>query len=245
MDEIMNTEQAVQQTEGGNLSLTAIMPEEFTLCQNALIDWCKRKVALMKREQAESEENFQHALKSKFRSAPFKRMADMFGKRAEYYSKMLHALEAGYTIIPNMPLQLFAVRTDRKSVPYSIVTYQSQVPDTEAKSLPEGEGRWVNPVPLVRPVSDRDDKGNAVTKWRADSINEDIDFPLTMAKPQIMEATSRAMALNIFDEFGILPEDHKGDPMILARIIDPRPPGYREHKRVTFLIGWHLNTSVL
>jgi len=239
---------AVQQTEGGNVELTAIIPEEFTLCQNALIDWCNRKIALMKREQAESEENLEHAIKNKWRSGPFKRAADLFRKRAEFYSKMLSALEAGYTIIPNMPLQLFAVRTDKKSVPWNLVGYQSQIPDVEAKALSEGEGRWVNPAPFVKKIINDDGKGNAVAKWTADSINEEIDFPVIMAKPQIMSATSRAMALNIFDEFGILPDNSraKGDPMILARMIDPRPAFYaHERKRITFLIGWHLDTRTL
>src|SRR5436190_12111210 len=245
----MSNEQAVMQTEGGNVELTAIIPEEFQLCQNALIDWCKRKIALMKREQAESEENLAHALKSHWRTVPFKRSADMFKKRAEFYSKMLIALEAGYTIVPNMPLQLFAVRTDRKSVPWNLVSYQSQVPDIEAKSLPEGEGKWVNPIPFVKKIIDDDGKGNAVEKWSADSISDEIEFPLVMAKPQIMAATSRAMALNIFDEFGILPDNSvKGDPMILAQIIDPRNIGWggtRNKKRVTFLIGWHIDTRSL
>jgi len=159
---------------------------------------------------------------------------------------MLKALEAGYQIIPNMPLQLFAVRTDRKSVPWKLVSYQSGVPDIDAKALPEGKGKWVNPVPFVRSQETKDEKGNAITKWFADSIDEEIDFPLAMAKPQIMEATSRAMALNIFDEFGILPDNQRGDPMILAQIIDPRPQSYASlKKRVTFLIGWHLDTRIL
>src|SRR5438477_5375279 len=120
---------------------------------------------------------------------------------------MLSALEAGYTIIPNMPLQLFAVRTDRKSAPWKLVNYQSSVPDIEAKALPEGEGKWVNPVPIIRSQTTKDENGNELVKFFADSINEEIEFPLVMAKPQIMSATSYAMALNIFDEFGILPDN--------------------------------------
>jgi len=65
-----------------------------------------------------------------------------------------------------------------------------------------------------------------------------------MAKPRIMEATSRAMALKIFDDFGILPAQRKGDPMIIARIIDPRSRSYSD-KHVSFLITWHLDTRTL
>ncbi len=243
------TTESVQKIEGGNLSLTAIHPEEFTFCQQALIKWCRKKIELMKREQTENEDNLRHALKSKFRSTPFKRAAAMFGKRAEFYSKMLKALEAGYTIIPNMPLQLFAVRTTQtKTKSWKLVKWQSDISDIEAKALAESEGRWVNPNPFVTEMIRKDEKGQDVKMFYADDISEEIDFPIVMAKPQIMEATSRAMALSIFDEFGILPDNSKkGDPMILATMLDPRPSGwsYRTRKRVTFLIGWHLSTATL
>jgi len=61
-----------------------------------------------------------------------------------------------------------------------------------------------------------------------------------------MAATNRAMALKIFDQFGVLfPQAAKADPLICAEILDPRPTGYGVPKRVTFIIGWHLNTRDL
>lgn len=65
-----------------------------------------------------------------------------------------------------------------------------------------------------------------------------------MSKPKIMEATTRAMALKIFDDFGILPEERKQDPLIIARIRDPRSTAYN-HRFVSFIIAWNLNTSTL
>ena len=241
----MNSEQAVQQIEGGNVSVTATEPEEMRLCQDALIDWCKRKIALMEREAKDAEQNFEHAIKSHWKAEPFKRMADMFAKRVVFYGKMMKALEAGYHIIPNMPLQLFAVRTDRKNPNRTIVKWESDVPNTESQALPESEGQWVNPAPLVRQVPDEDENQKPILKWQATSINEDIEFPIAMAKPQIMAATSRAQAIGVFDQLGILMEGSRGDPMIIAQIRDPRPKVYGRSKLVSFLVGWHIDTRTL
>jgi hypothetical protein len=51
------------------------------------------------------------------------------------------------------------------------------------------------------------------------------------------------MALKIFDQIGIV-DASVGDPMILAQMIDPRPPVYAR-RLVSFLIAWHLNTRDL
>lgn len=96
---------------------------------------------------------------------------------------------------------------------------------------------------------------HAVKRWKFPKTRtypaewREVDFPITMAKPEIMQATTRAMALKIFDQFGILPAEAnrtgprpKGDPLVVAQIIDPRPTSDR---RVTFMIAWHLDTRVL
>jgi len=64
-----------------------------------------------------------------------------------------------------------------------------------------------------------------------------------MCKPQIMEATSRAMALKIFDRFGVFPPTQDDDPVILGQIV--HKAGQYRTKIVSFLIAWHLNTNVL
>ena len=80
-----------------------------------------------------------------------------------------------------------------------------------------------------------------------------LALPVTMAKPTIMYAATRAMALKIFDDLAILPgyapgegtNPPKGDPIIVARILDPTRSyngWYKKEHWVTFMVAWHLNT---
>ena len=85
---------------------------------------------------------------------------------------------------------------------------------------------------------------------------KDLEFPVIMAKPTIMAAATRAMALKIFDDLAILPgsapsegtRPPRGDPIIVARIKDPtrsyKSWSTKEHW-VTFMVAWHLNTRDL
>ncbi|NIN69677.1 MAG: hypothetical protein GTO63_34330 [Anaerolineae bacterium] len=78
-----------------------------------------------------------------------------------------------------------------------------------------------------------------------------------------MKATSRAMALKIFDEIGVLPSETpkgraqtrdrrqlvrsgsmRGDPILVGRLLDPRGTK-RNPKVMNFIIGWRLDTSTL
>jgi hypothetical protein len=55
-----------------------------------------------------------------------------------------------------------------------------------------------------------------------------------------MQATSRAMALEIFDEIGVFPPTKKEDPVIIGRV----NLNHKGMKRtVSFMIAWHLNTN--
>ena len=73
---------------------------------------------------------------------------------------------------------------------------------------------------------------------------KDVEFPVNMCKPVIMEATTEAMALKIFDRFGVFPSTRKKiDPVIIGQIVHKAGP-FNE-KIVSFMIAWHLNTNVL
>ena len=81
---------------------------------------------------------------------------------------------------------------------------------------------------------------------------EDVEFPLDLAKPELMRITSEAMALKLFDEIGVLRVQRddtavaKGDPVILGRIIHPVGRDYNSARtRLTFFIGWYVDTRDL
>lgn len=244
--------QGLQVAHGADLQMTANTPAGMQESQSAMIVWCERKVASMKQEWSELYGAYEHAVKHKWKADTLKRHAAIAEKRVTFYEKILAALRAGYYIVPSFPITLFAIRTDKKDPKrmYAVLRHERhQDFSQDAKILKPGEGEYKSPNPIVQTDWDerKDAAGNVVGQGYWASDWDDMEFPTNMSKPYIMEATSNAMALKIFDEIGVLPQDFKRnpDPIIAGRIIDPRPPGYGEQRKVTFLICWHLDTSTL
>lgn len=239
------------------LEVSATTPLEMAQAQDGLIAWCHRKVASMKHEAAELAENLAIAIKNKWKTNTLRRHAALAEKRVTFYEKIKAALEAGYCIVPNFPITLFAIRTD-KSKPaemYSVNNYYSLQSSTgfvkiqEAKMLPVGEGEYQNPQAPAKMTYLGEVKENNNTKQQYASCATEwgeIEFPIQMAKPSIMKTTSLAMKLKVFDQLGILlPQAAKADPLIVGEILDPRPIGYGTRKRICFIIAWHLNVRDL
>lgn len=238
----------------GELELTATTPLEMSEANGALIAWCDSKIVAMQREASELAENLAIAIKSKWKTDTLRKHAGLALKRVTFYEKLKAALEAGYYIVPNFPINLFAIRTARETplAKTYIATWKSggdfiQTPNL----LPVGEGHYKDPVPYVHESESKEvdpKTGKEVTKYMkwASAFDEEITFPIEMAKPSIMEAVSRAMALKIFDQLGILlPSAAKADPLIVGEILDPRPASRRARKRIAFIIAWHLNVREL
>lgn len=246
---------ALVSTTGLELEVSATTPLEMSQAQDGLIAWCQRKVASMQHEAAELAENLAIAVKNKWKTDTLRRHAGLATKRVTFYEKILAALQAGYCIVPNFPINLFAIRTDRdKPLEKMIVgSYEAGSSNFQqnAKILPAGEGEYKDPDPHVMMDKDetRDPATNQIkktfTQW-AYRFDDEIEFPIQMAKPAIMEATSRAMQLKIFDQLGILlPHTAKADPLIVGEILDPRSPGWGQRKRIAFIIAWHLDVRDL
>jgi hypothetical protein len=92
----------------GNLELSAQSPEEIVQCHSAMIEWCKRKIEVIRGETQELIAAAEHAKKSKWKSGTLEKHAKLSEKRVVFYSKMLGALKAGYHVIPPMPVELIA-----------------------------------------------------------------------------------------------------------------------------------------
>lgn len=248
----MNDNTALATVNPLGLELTATTPVEMQSCQTALIGWCEKKIAALQHDAAELAENLRIAIKNKWKASTLKRHAEIATQRVTFYEKIKAALQAGYCIVPNFPVTVFAIRTERdkplKKL-YVGIWKQGGNHTQKAQLLPTGEGDYKDPNPLVTTYEDREDdgKGGKKTTYQVEATNFDqVDFPINMAKPEIMEATSRAMALKIFDELGVLPDPHpKKDPLIVGRILDPRPVGYGQRKFVSFIVAWHLNVRDL
>jgi len=237
-----------------SLEVSATTPLEMANAQTQLVAWCIGKIESMKREAAELAENLAIAVRNKWSTATLRRHSQLAIKRVDFYEKIKAALEAGYCIVPNFPITMFAIRTDKSSPAKKcwIGKYESAGHNFEQdpKMLPAGEGDYKNPNPMVATKESQkcDETGKSFTQytqWASDWDTE-IMFPIEMAKPTIMEATSRAMQMKVFDQIGVLlPQAAKADPLIVGEILDPRPVGYGIRKRVAFIIGWHLDVRDL
>lgn len=204
--------------------------------QVMLIGWTSAKIAGIESEINELSEAVEHAVKNKWKATTLKNQLVKAKKTLNYYVKVREALNKGYYIVPNFPVQLFAIRTKKES-PQGYSNYFWDNHQQSAQQLPIGEGEYKNPFPLVERNRDTQNSGNnysSTTDW------DEFEFPITMAKPVIMEATSRAMALQIFDEIGVFPPTKKEDPVIIGRI-NLKHGGAT--KTVSFMIAWHLNTN--
>jgi hypothetical protein len=234
--------------KGDNLDVDAGTPDEMKQANQALIAWCEHKIKQLWVDYIELSAAWKSAQEKKWKFSTLKRHAEMANKRITFFEKIKKALQLGFYIVPSFPVTMFAVRTDRKK-PLKLISTSSW--DThEQKNLqpiPEGEGEYQNPFPIqYQRVIEKDDKGNPKkTQYWAEEFQE-LDFPITMAKPKIMEAVDRTMALKLFDDFGVLPSPYrKQDPLIVGRIKDPRKPGYGESRTVSFIIAWRLETATL
>jgi hypothetical protein len=218
--------------EQQSLTVFGTSPQEMAHGQAHLIEWCDLKLANERELLADSEQNYETARKAKWRSYPWAQRAELHKQTITYYEKIKVALEAGYWLVPPMPFDIFAYRTDREK------------PRTEQpfNALPVGEGENVG-LPSIW----RSNRGT-YRHW------QDIEFPVTLVKPQVLAATEKAMARKIFDEIGILPATVttptntmrlpvNRDPIVVARIRNPRKP--KTHAGALFFVAWWLDYNAL
>ncbi|HZZ80986.1 MAG TPA: hypothetical protein VFE62_20965 [Gemmataceae bacterium] len=251
-----------QELEGEqDVTVIARYPYQMEKCQAELIEWAKRKIAVVETESRDLAENLEIAKKNQWGTGGLYRAHQRSVKREEFYRKILAALDAGHCIVPNFPVDIIAVRTTRRNPSKGTSTDWSD-PHTQASECPpigDGEFKAANPVIYQRKIEyERDGKQITEKEYWAEAFAE-FDFPFTTAKPEILSATARAMQDKFFDEIGVLPGKKKReDPIIVGRIYDPssskendrdwagRRRSRSSHTRfVTFLIAWFVDTRTL
>lgn len=222
-----------------NIQLTALLPDQMMVAQEQLIEWCQRKIFSIEAEVTELKESIEHATASKWSTRTLKNQQAKAEKRMLFFDKMKEALKAGYYIVPNFPVDLFAIRTNREDPLQKGSTFFSDNKRQDAQELPVGEGEYKNPFPIV--VTESEQVGDKMKHYSYAEAWNDLEFPVTMLKPEIIQATNRAMALEIFDQFGVLPQTRKEDPIIVGQIINKS--GYNS-KTISFMIAWHFDTKI-
>ena len=234
-----------------NLVVLARDPDEMVKAQDGLIIWAKEKLKLEEKEEEEAKTNLDFAKKAHLRSGGWRRQVAICHTRVIYYQKLLAALEEGYCIVPEFPIDIIAVRTDKVSPPSKVIhgsKWSVSVPVVRARSLPVGEGDYVSPETVNEEweTKETNSKGEETTHRTAQALDfQPPDLPIRLVKPTILADLSKALKSKIFDEIGILPASRharRGDPMIIGRII--RRQGLQTTS-LSFLITWWIDTRSL
>lgn len=233
-----------------DINVCALSPAEMVPAQHHLIAWCGGKIQALKDECDELEIHQRLAIENGWKTSVVVSTLNRTTRRITYYEKMRAALEAGYLLVPNMPVDVLAVRVNREKQPME--TRESAWGRFDAKAqatLPAGVGRYVDETveQRSRSYAEQNEKGERVIKTQYFSGDYDeVDIPFALTKPVILQATARAMALKIFDEIGRVRNDgqsfrSKADPIMVGRLRDPR----KNAAGATFFIAWWVDTSTL
>lgn len=242
--------------EPTTVHLVAVNPQQMRDAQNGMSAWLKAKIDYLNVELVELTNAVDHAKKHKWKAGTLAGLVTKCRQRITFYEKVLKASEAGFTIIPNFPIDVFAIRVKRLHTKQSSTTTigqfsnpQNSVPDEKSDAAPVGLGTYVSPKQVGSGgMQKRLENGKEVIEkwWAPTGFAPEIDFPIIAAQTQVMTATQEAMALKIFDEVGICPQSQrrKGDPLIIGRIVLNNPKWGEPHS-CSFLIAWHLDLRTL
>lgn len=239
-----------------DFTVVAQSPSQMEAAQRSLILWAARKIQAIKVDVTEATEQLNIAKEKKWNTDAWRREVGKHEKRAEFYRKIKAALEAGYYIVPPFPIDLFAIRTDKR-VPARMTGTHSDNHDQLPRVLPIGEGRYVDPKPVrdsfvnmeSRVVNHQtgEKKSVPVTYYSATEF-DDVEFPFKLARAEVREATLTAMKHKIFDTLGVLPRQRKPDPVVCGQILVPNKKLYNHYvsnDAVTFFVAWWLDTKTL
>lgn len=235
-----------------SVHLVARDPQQMAMAKTNLAAWLRGKIQQCTTEARELGDAAGEAVTNGWKADTLDRHEKLAKKRVDFYTKVLAAVDAGYTIVPNFPLDLFAIRVNRKTPPpkqytsgYSTEGAMQSAKEIQAQVLPVEEGRYVGTMPYgLKGDYEEESGGKNVTKYFF-SVTDftQIEFPIEAARTEVMSATAEAMALRVFDQIGICPQTRKGDPLIIGRILGPGKRWSR--KEVSFLIAWHLDLRTL
>ena len=232
-----------------SVHLVARNSSEMAQAKSSLENFLTQKIAQCDTEAADLWNAYEVAQRSKWKSATLRNHHNLAVRRGDFYRKVKMAVEAGYTLVPNFPVDIFAVRVKRES-PLSKISesnYSDPTPDDiEAAAIPAETGKYVSNLPSGYKGSrkEKNAKGEEVTRYFFNTTDyTDIAFPMEAARVEVMNATAEAMAMRVFDAIGICPQTRKGDPLLIGKILGPKI-GYTQ-REISFLIAWHLDLRTL
>lgn len=246
-------------------SFVALAPSEMPQVQAEITAWVSLKIIELGKDLADARKNLRQAKAMLWAWKPWERVVRKTVQQMIYYAKIRAAVKAGFLIVPNFPAEVIAVRVDRPAPRPEGGTYPSDIntalPDL---TLGPGQGRYVDEtLPHTdlshswKDAQNQDHFRRLARVGPLEGYTEAVDFPTTLVKPIVLEATQRAMALQVFDQIGLVNQDggtvsrrgRRSDPIVVGQIFDASSPKYGRHglpqKRVTFFIAWWLDTRML
>lgn len=224
--------------------LIALDPSQLATAQHSLIEFITNKLGQAKGELAEADRIFDSLQKAKMSVIPAQRIIRRARLKITFYEKVQAALQAGYYVLPPIPCQAFAVRTDHALPPKKSgqSNWQNSV---SPRSLPIGHGEYRSDTAVREHVDTEqetrhDGKIYDVKVW-ANTDWREIEFPFLPVKPEIVAKTGEAIRQKIFDVLAISPEYRAADPMVIGQIKHWRQPT----QYMNFFVAWWLDTDTL
>lgn len=243
--------------EEADFTVVAANPQEMAGAQRSMILWAARKIQAEKELLRDAQDQIAIAAKSGWATQGWYRRLQISEDKINYYKKIKLALEAGYYIVPPFPIDVFAIRTVQKKPNTRsgwIDANHARRQGIDRKPVPAGDGEYVANEMITRPfTSTREDP---ITKERKPQVYHAphrfkvVEFPFKLAKSAVMSETSRAMALKVFDQIGIMGTAAQQqqakkravpDPIVCGQIL----PWVHNRQPVTFFVAWWLDTSTL
>lgn len=251
--------------------LVATSPVEMQAAQGDLKMWLEGRLTVLERDIIEANAALSEARKNDWATGALMSARNRAVDDETFYNKILASVEAGYTIIPDFPIQVFAVRRDRpdKEETFTfehVVSGQATFLNRPVSSdcPPAGAGEYRNPQPLLTDSTRENTRAtpeNKQPRWyttvtRYSHPAAPISFPPASARSPVMRATARAMEEKTFDQIGVcLPVRNTtggrkiqrgaraGDPLIIGQVLRKNEGG--KQRCVSFIIAWHLNLNEL
>lgn len=225
-------------------------PLEMAQAQSWLCGWAERRILRAQADLQIAEDNLTEAKEAKIRTSGWKTQVRKYQKEERFYIKLKAALDAGYFIVPDFPVNIIAVRTHSE---YAKDTkeyrHRGSVDNEDHQELEVGAGEYVDPVPPTarfNDVTEKDGKAVTIEKWTASGqMLRKMDFPFKLVRPQLLRDLKKAVDPRIFDAIAVMPGPQRKnrDPMLLG-IIENKLSKHNV-KRIIFLITWWVPTSVL
>lgn len=248
-------------------TLVALTPQDVPAAQTEIARWCHARIVELGGELREARQNLRDVKRLMLGSPKaWQNVVKRTTAKMIYYAKIQAAVRLGYLIVPNFPTEIIAVRVNR-SAPRAIEgeVWPREINEAQPElNLPPGAGRYVDETNPHRDLSYdaqiKNAAGQLITqrkRWmRVDTYDETVDFPASLVKPIILEATERALALKLFDRVGVAHGNgtvslkrRKSDPIVIGHIIDgsqPKSKWMQDYPKYTsFFIAWWLDKDMI